>query len=177
MHAAGTEPRRIADSAPVTSRRPLTRRNQHDAAGALAGARRRSDVTRSNGIDAPTHSPLCATMTSSIIPEVDNVSQQRRQRRTITTRPDNNSTYRVAMHNTKTWPISAVCGTFHTPFFMLKRTIRTGDEGRWRRMLARVLAVALCPSVSVSQAGPHEASGGPYALHHAGAPIPLLIDG
>jgi len=127
----------------------------HDAAGALAGARRRSDVTRSNGIDTPTHSPLCATMTSSIIPEVDNVSQQRRQRRTTATRPDNNSTYRVAMHNTKTWPISAACGTFHTPFFMLKRTIRTGDEGRWRRMLARVLAVALCPSVSVSQAGPH----------------------
>ena len=103
MHAAGTKPRRIADSAPVTSRRPLTRRNQHDAAGALAGARRRSDVTHSNGIDAPTHSPLCASVTSSIKPEVHNVSQQRRWRRTITSRPNNNnSTYRVAMHNTVT---------------------------------------------------------------------------
>jgi len=33
---------------------------------------------------------------------------------------------------------------------MLKRTIRTGDEDEWRRMLARLLAMALCPSVSVS---------------------------
>jgi len=28
-----------------------------------------------------------------------------------------------------------------------------------------------------SPTGPHYASGGPYALHHPGAPIPLLIDG
>jgi len=33
---------------------------------------------------------------------------------------------------------------------MLKRTIRTGDEEEWRRMLARLLAMALCPSVSLS---------------------------
>jgi len=132
VRAAGTKPRRIANSAPVTSRRPLTRRNQHDAAGVLAGARRRSDVTQNNGIDAPTHSPLCANMTSSIKPEVDNVSQRRRKR-TIATRPNNNSTYRVAMHNTRTWPIGAACETFRTPSMMLKKTIRVQDEGGWRR--------------------------------------------
>ena len=117
----------------------------HDAAGALAGARRRSDVTRSNGIDTPTHSPLCATMTSSIIPEVDNVSQQRRQRRTTATRPDNNSTYRVAMHNTKTWPISAACGTFHTPFYVEK-----DDSYRGRGTVAAYASAGIsCGPVSV----------------------------
>jgi len=35
-----------------------TRRNQYDAAGALACARRRSDVTRCNGIDVPPYGPL-----------------------------------------------------------------------------------------------------------------------
>jgi len=88
-----------------------------------------------NTVDAPTYSPLYANMTSSVKPEVDNVSQQRRRKRTIATRHNNNynSTYRVAMHNTRTWSISAACGTFHTPSLMLKKTIRTGDEGRWRR--------------------------------------------
>jgi len=50
-----------------------TRRNHYDAAGALACARRRSDVTRCNGICI--FGSLCANMTSSI--------SQRRQRRTI----------------------------------------------------------------------------------------------
>ena len=50
-----------------------TRRNHYDAAGALACARRRSDVIRCNGICI--FGSLCANMTSSI--------SQRRQRRTI----------------------------------------------------------------------------------------------
>ena len=83
-----------------------------------------------------TRSPLCANMTSSVKPEVHNVSQQRHRRRTITTRSNNNnSMYRVARHNTRTWSIGAACETFPTPSLMLKRTIRTVDEGRWRRGL------------------------------------------
>ena len=57
----------------VYSRRPpssRTRRNQHHAAGALACARRRNDVTRCNGIDTLTCGPLYANMTSSTKPEV-----------------------------------------------------------------------------------------------------------
>jgi len=46
------------------------------AAGALACARRRNDVTRSNGIDGHDllhNGPLCANMTSSVKPEVHNM--------------------------------------------------------------------------------------------------------
>jgi len=53
----------------IQSRRPLsfrTPRNQCDAAGALAYVRRRSDVTRCDGIDMPPDGPLCANMKSSI---------------------------------------------------------------------------------------------------------------
>ena len=53
---------------------------RHDAAGVLACARRRNDVTCCNGIDVPQHGPwgLCSSMTSSIKPEVRNVSQRLR---------------------------------------------------------------------------------------------------
>jgi len=44
-----------------------TRRNQYDGAGALAFARRRSDVTRCNGIETPPYGLLCANVTPSII--------------------------------------------------------------------------------------------------------------
>jgi len=54
-----------------------TRRDQHDAAGALACARRHNDVTRCN--DTGT---LCANMTSSVKPEVLNISQRHHQSRT-----------------------------------------------------------------------------------------------
>jgi len=64
-------------SAPVVR----TRRNQHDAARALACARRRIDVAGCNSVDIPPRGPLCVNMTSSIKPEVHNVSQ-RHQRRT-----------------------------------------------------------------------------------------------
>ena len=64
-------------SAPVVR----TRRNQHDAARALACARRRIDVAGCNSVDIPPRGPLCVNMTSSIKTEVHNVSQ-RHQRRT-----------------------------------------------------------------------------------------------
>ena len=57
----------------------LGARNQCDATGALACARRRNDVTCSNGIGMPPYSPLCANMTSSIKPEVRNASRRRRK--------------------------------------------------------------------------------------------------
>jgi len=38
-----------------------------------------------------------------------------------------------AMHNTRTWFISAACEMFHTPSLMSKRTSRILDEGGWRR--------------------------------------------
>jgi len=54
----------------------ITRRNQYDAAGALACTRRLSDVTRCNGIDVSPYGPLCANMTSAVKPEVHNVLQR-----------------------------------------------------------------------------------------------------
>ena len=59
----------------VHTTRPI-RRNR-----ALSCARRRNDITHCNGIDMPSYGPLCANMTSSVKPEVHNLSQ-RRQRRT-----------------------------------------------------------------------------------------------
>jgi len=48
--------------------------------GALACARRRNDVTRCNGTDVTPYGPLCANITSSIKPEVHNISQCRQRR-------------------------------------------------------------------------------------------------
>ena len=49
----------------------------YDAAGALACARQRIDVTRCKDIVRSLYGPLCANMPSSIKPEVRNVSQRR----------------------------------------------------------------------------------------------------
>ena len=57
-----------------------TRLYQYNAEGTLACARRRSDVARCDGIDMPSYGPICADMTSSIKPEVHNVSQRCQRR-------------------------------------------------------------------------------------------------
>ena len=57
------------------------RRNQDDAAGTLACARRHNDVTRCNGIDMPPYGPLCANMTSFIKPEVGYITYRNAARR------------------------------------------------------------------------------------------------
>ena len=80
----------IADSAPgthcmtnsVQSRRQpssKTRRNRYDAAGALACARRCSDVTRCSVIDMPPLRHIMCTMTLPIRTDMHNVLQGRRR--------------------------------------------------------------------------------------------------